>query len=179
MTRLAPAAFAVVAFVVPLLTARSAPVIAAGLFGVLLAAVGIATLWRWPVTAAACVFMTDFAAALWLAGSPLSLVRATAFGLALLLLLESAELARCTRRSMVDVAVLRSQIVGWVAFAAGTLAAAMLVLALAGGLVAAIPVAMAPFIAAAGALGVVLTLAAAMRGAWRRREAGPHPTEVA
>jgi hypothetical protein len=65
MIRLAAVLFALVLFVVPLLTAAMPAVAAAGLMGLLLAAVGIAGLWRWPVTAAACVFLTDYAAALW------------------------------------------------------------------------------------------------------------------
>jgi hypothetical protein len=121
----------------------------------------------------------DYAGVLWLASAPLSVVRATAFGLSLLLLLQSLELARCTRRSMVDAGVVRSQIVGWAGFAACTLAVAMLVVALAGGLVEAIPFSAAPFVAAVGALGVVLTLAAAVRGAWRRQGISPRSTEVA
>jgi hypothetical protein len=55
----------------------------------------------------------------------------------------------------------------------------MLVVALAGGLVEAIPFSAAPFVAAVGALGVVLTLAAAVRGAWRRQGISPRSTEVA
>jgi len=129
--------------------------------------VGIATLWRWPLTAAACVFLVDYAGALWLAGAPVSVLPAAGLGLSLLLFLQCAELARSTRRTTVDAAVVRSQLLGWMGFALGTFAAVMLGMPLAGVLVESIPVAVAPFVAAAGAIGLVLTLAAVVSGASR------------
>ena len=175
MIRLPAVVFAVVLFVVPLLTAPIRAVAVIGLIGLLLAAVGIAAFWRWPVTAAACVFLIDYATALWVAGASVSVVGAAGFGLSLLFLFQSMELARCVRHATVDTGVVRSQIVRWMGFGAATLAAAMLVMALAGPVAAAVPFATAPFAAAAAALGVVLALAAAMRnttrGASRR---GPH-----
>jgi hypothetical protein len=77
------------------------------------------------------------------------------------------ELARCVRHAAVDAGVVRSQIVRWTGFAAATLAATMLVMALAGPVAASVPFAAAPFVAAAGALGVVLALAAAVRNTTR------------
>jgi hypothetical protein len=167
MIRLPAVAFAVVLFVVPLLTAPIRAVAVTGLIGLVLASVGIAALWRWPVTAAACVFLTDYAAALWVAGASASVVGAAGFGLSLLFLFQSVELARCVRHAAVDAGVVRSQIVRWTGFAAATLAATMLVMALAGPVAAAVPFAAAPFVAAAGALGVVLALAAAVRNTTR------------
>jgi hypothetical protein len=162
MIRLPIAAAAAVLFVVPLLAAAIPPVVVTGLIAVLLATLGIATLWRWPMTAAACVFLTDYATALWVAGAPVSVVGAVGFGLVLLLLLQSAELARCTRHAVVDAGVVRSQVIGWMAFAAATLGAAALVMGLADAAATAVPFTAAPVLAAAGALGVVLSLVLAL-----------------
>jgi hypothetical protein len=133
-----------------------------GVIGLLLAALGIATWWRWPTTVAGCVFVTDYALALVLASASMSVAGAAGFGLALLLLLQSMEIARCTRHATVDAGVMRSQLVGWAGFAAATLGAAGLMMALARGVAAAVPFTAAPFVAAAAALGVVLALAAAL-----------------
>ena len=160
MIRLPAVAFTGVLFVVPLLTAPIRAVAVTGLLGLLLVTVGIATLWRWPFTAAACVFLTDYAAALWVAGASVSIVVAAGFGLSLLFLFQSVELARRVRHAAVDAGVVRSQLVGWMGFGAATLAATMLVMAIAGAVAASVPFAAAPFAAAAGALGVVLALAA-------------------
>jgi hypothetical protein len=166
--RLPAVAFAGVLFAVPLLTAPIRPVIVPGLIGLLLATVGIVTLWRWPATAAACMFLTEYAAALWIAGVPASVVGAAAFGLSLLFLLQAVELARCLRHAAArGTGVVRSQLTWWMGFGAATLAATLLVMALAGTLAASVPFAAAPFVTAAGALGVVLALAAAVRGATR------------
>ena len=162
MIRLAATAFAIVLFVVPLVTAPIPPVAVISALGLLLAAVGIIALRRWPVTAAACVFLTNYAAALWIAGASVSVVSAAGFGLALLLLLEAVELARCTRHATVDSGVVRSQVVAWTGFAAGTLGTAMLVMALAVAVAAAVPFTAAPLVAAAGAVGVALALTLAL-----------------
>jgi hypothetical protein len=162
MIRLAAATFALVLFAVPLLTAARPVVAVPGAFGLLLAVVGIASLWRWPMTAAACVFVTDYALALWVAGPSVSVVGAAGFGLALLLLLHSAEVARRARHAAVDAGVVRSQLAGWAIFGVATLGTAMLVMALARGVAAAVPFTAAPLLAAAGALGVMLALAVAV-----------------
>jgi hypothetical protein len=168
MIRLAAVAFAGVLFVVPLLSTAIPAVAVTGLIALLLALAGIALLWRWLVTAAACIFLSDFAAALWLAGAPVSILRAAGFGLALLLLLQSVELAQHTRRAAVGAGVARSQIVAWTGFAAGTLGMTMLAMAVAGAVAGSVPFAAGPLLAAAGALVAVLALAAAMTGAARR-----------
>ena len=100
--------------------------------------------------------------ALWVGGPSVGVVEAAGFGLALLVLLQSLELARCARHATVDAGVVRSLIVGWTGFAAATMAIAMLIMALARGVAAAIPFAAAPLVAAACALGVVLALAVAL-----------------
>ena len=164
MIRIPPAVFALVLFAVPFLAAPIRPVALVGSLGLLLAAVGIGGLGRWPVIAAACVFLTDYAGALWVARAPVSVGGAVAFGLALLLLLESFELARALRGAAVDARVVRSQLIAWSGFAVATFALTLLGLSLAGGLAASMPFAAAPFIAGAAALGVVLALAAIITG---------------
>lgn len=159
MIRFAAAAFAAILFVLPALTAAVPAVLAAGLIGLLLAAVGIVTLWRWPLTSAACVFLTDYAAALWLTGAPVSVGGAAGFGLSLLLLLESVELARCMRHATVAAGVARSQIVLWIGFGAATLVTTWLAMPVATTLARLVPFAAAPVVAATAALGAVLALA--------------------
>ena len=166
--RPAAASFAVVLFVVPCLTAPIQLVAVPGVIGLLLATLSLVTLWRWPVTAAACVFVSDYALALWVTGPSVSVVAAAIFGLALLLLLQWVELARCARHAAVDAGVVRSQIIGSMAFGASILGMAMLIMTLARGLAAAVPFTAAPLLAAAGALGVVLALATVLT---RRRAA--------
>jgi hypothetical protein len=163
IVRLAAAGCALAAFVVPLLVAHPRALVVTGLLGLLLAATGLATLWRWLVTAAACVWLVDYAAALWLAGGAPRVVGPTLFGLSLLGLLQSVELARATRRATIDATVVRSQTLGGAGFGAGIVAAVVLLAALSGGLAATIPLTAAPFLAAAGALGVLVTVAAMVR----------------
>jgi hypothetical protein len=167
LVRLHAAAFAVALFAVPLVTAPVRAIAVIGLIGLLLAAVGIATRWRWPITAAAAVFLTGYAAALWVADGPVGIGGAAGFGLALLFLFQSVELARCVRHAAVGPGVVRSQIVRWIGFGAVTLAATMLLGGLGGAVAASVPAGAAPFLAAAGALGVVLALVVAMTHAPR------------
>lgn len=160
MIRLPAAALGAVLFVVPVLTATVPAVAVLGLIGLLLVAVGIATLWRWPVTSAACVFLTDYAAALWLADAPVSVAVAAGFGLSLLLLLQAVELARCMRHATVDAGVVRSLVSRWIGFGAAMLVVTFSAMPLAIPLAALVPFVAAPFVAAAGVLGAVLALAA-------------------
>ena len=179
MIRLPAAACAAALFWVPFRAAPMLPVALTGLVGLLLAAAGIGTLRRGPATAAACVFLTDYAAALWIAGGPPSMGGAVTFGLSLLFLLETVEAGRHIRHATVGRSVARSLIVRGVGVGAATLAASILVMTVAGATAASIPFATAPLVAAAGALGVVLGIAAAVtgatRGASRPRPGAPSP----
>lgn len=168
MMRLAAALAALVLFVVPFLTTARPVVAVGGASALLVAAVGIVTLWRWPVTVAACVFLADYAAALWLAGASVSVVSAAGFGFALLILLQSVELARWARHALVDAGVVRSQLIGWTGFGVATVGTAAVVMVFARGVAGAIPFTAAPLVAAAGALGVVLALASALTRVGRR-----------
>jgi hypothetical protein len=165
--RLLALAFAAVLVAVPLRWATAPVVVVTGLVGLALAVAGIATLWRPAVTAAACVFLTEYAAALWISGASAGVLGATAYGLSLLFLVQGVELGGRLRHAAVEAGVVGSQIVAWLAWGAVTLAAALLALALARDLAASIPFAAAPLLAAAGALGALLTLAAAVRRAAR------------
>ena len=168
MIQVAAAAAAVVLFLLPLRLAL-VPVIAfPAALALLLATAGIVLRWRWPVTAAGCIFVVDYAGALWAAGASVSVVGATGFGLALLFLLQSADLSRVARDALVDTRVVRSQLIGWLIFGATALASAAVVIVLARGMAGAIPFTAAPLLAAASALGVVLALASALT-----RAAGP------
>jgi hypothetical protein len=159
LTRLAVAAFALVLWAIPFAVAPIKPVAAIGAVGLALAAVGIGGLWRGPVTAAACVFLIEYAAALAVARSPVSVGGAIAFGLAVLFLLESVELGRALRGARIEGRAIGSLVGARLALAATALGVTLLGLALAGGFVASIPFAAAPFVAGLAAFGIVLALA--------------------
>ena len=159
MIRLVSAASALVLFALPFSAATTDLVALPGLVGLMLAAAGITTLSRWLLTAAACVFVTDYALALWTKPASISVVNAAGFGLALVILLQSLEVARCAHGAAVDAAVVRSQLAGWIGLAAATLATTMVLLGFSRGLAGVIPFAAAPLVAAAGAVGVVFALA--------------------
>ena len=163
MIRVPAAAFALALFVMPWTIAPAKPVVVAGVAGLALAAVGIGGFWRWPLLAAACAFLIEYAGALSLARAPIGVWGAVAFGLMLLLMLASIELGRGCRRATVNARVLRSQLAGWLGFTTATLGATLIGLSLAGGLAASIPAAAAPFLAGLGALGVILALAAIVK----------------
>ena len=85
----------------------------------------------------------------------MSIAGAAAFGLGLLLLLESLDLTRRVRLAAVDTPVVRSHLGRFTGFGAAALAAAGLFAAAANALAAPMPAAVAPILAAVGALGVV------------------------
>jgi len=170
--RLPAMVLAGILFAIPVLTAPMRVVTAIGVIGLLLAAVGVAGFWRWPLAAAACVFLTDYAVALWVTGAPFGVVGAVGFGLALLFLFQSAERGRCARRATLQAGVVRVQIVQWIGFTVIVLPAAVLTAVLADVVGPAVPFTIAPFLAAAGALGVALVLVAAISAAMRRGTGG-------
>ena len=168
MIRVPAAVFALVLFAIPCVVAPMKPVAVVGGLGLVLAGAGIGGLWRWPVIAATCVFLIEYAVALSVARALPRVGGAVAFGLALLLLLESIELGRGLRRATVDARVIRSQVIAWLGFTTATLAATLLGLTLAGDLAASIPFAAAPFLAGLAAVGVVFALAAILKNPARR-----------
>lgn len=172
MIRLASVALAIVLFLGPLLMVRARAVAVIGLVGLLLATAGIIAPWRWPVTGAACVFLVEYAVALWMVEASGSIVGAAAFGLAILLLLQSGDLALRARHAIVDAAVLRGQLGRWIALGGGGLAAVMLAVMAAGAIAPLLPPAASPFLAAAGALGIVLTIATSVVHAARNAARG-------
>jgi hypothetical protein len=155
MIPLLPAAIAAVLAAAPVAMLPAPPVTAAALAGLLLVGVGIATGWRWPGTAAAGVFLVDYAVVLWLSDPHVSIAGAAAFGLGLLYLLESLDLVGRVRGAAVDTPVIRSHLGRFTGFGAATLGTAGLLVAVARALAAPMPHAVAPVLAAAGALGVV------------------------
>jgi hypothetical protein len=160
MARLAAAAFACAAFAMPLLVARERAVAAIGAMGVLLAVLGIAAGWRWPITGAAGVFLVAYTAALLRAEAAPGVVVSAGLGLAIFLLLQSADLARRARHASPGLAVLLAQLRRWLVLGGAVLAAAVLGVGLAVALAPALPAAAAPFVAGAGAFGIVATIAA-------------------
>jgi hypothetical protein len=111
------------------------------------------------VTAAACVFLLDYTVAVWARGGPLRPAGAVVVGLALLGLIQAADLAILARRATVDAAVIRAQLGRWLAVGAGALAAGALGMGAATALASVMSSAVAPLLAAAAALGVVATAA--------------------
>ena len=146
---------------VPLATLPVRPVAAGAGAALLLSLAGVVTLRRWPATAGACLAVANYALALWLASAPLGVLPAMGFGLALLLLLQPLEIARCRRRAT-DVGVTRSQLAGWVVFGLVAPGVVMLALGLSQVIAGSVPLLAAPLLAAAGALGVLLGLASAL-----------------
>jgi len=117
MRWMAPLAFAVVLFALTLRTAFIEPLIVIGVAALALVVVGLLLPWRWPFVAAACLFLTGHALALWGMDAPVDVPGGLGFGLALLFLLHSAHAGRAMRGASVGARVLREQIVGWVRFA--------------------------------------------------------------
>lgn len=177
MRRLPLPAFALALFALTFRVAPIEPMAVGGLVAGLLVLVGMVLPWRWPIVGAACLFSADHAIALWVTAAPVNILGASGFGLALLGLLQSADLGRCTREATVGGGVMRSQIVRWAGFATLTLATVMLGLVAAGSLSATIPAAAAPMLAALGALGVITAVAVAAVHAARGRAAPPAARE--
>jgi hypothetical protein len=173
MIRLAAAPFALILFAAPLAVLPAPALAGAGVIALLLAAAGLAGGWRAPVTAAACVFLVEYTVAVWARGGPLRPAGAVVVGLALLGLIQAADLVILARRATVEAAVIRAQLGRWLAVGAGALAAVALGMAAATALASAISSAMAPLLAAAAALGVVATAARLLaRSGPRAREPG-------
>jgi hypothetical protein len=175
MIRLLPAAIAAALAAGPVVIMPEPPVAVTALAGLLFAAVAIGTRWRWPATVAAAVFLVDYTAALWLADARVNIAGAAGFGLGLLYLLESLDLAGRVHRATVGTAVIRSHLGRWTGFGAVTLGAAGLLVAVATALAAPMPPAVAPILAAAGALGVVAIIAVFVTRAAARPSTQPKP----
>ena len=173
MRWMAPLAFAVVLFALTLRTAFIEPLIVIGVAALALVVVGLLLPWRWPFVAAACLFLTGHALALWGMDAPIDIPGGLGFGLALLFLLHAGHAGRAMRGASVGARVLREQFAGWVRFAVVTLLTAMLGMGLAAPLSGLLPAALAPLLAATGAVGVVAALALAATRTGRRRDSAP------
>lgn len=165
MIRLLAAASAAALFALLRLTTPSPVVLWVGLLGLALAAVAIAACWRWAATAAAVVFLVGYALALRLESRPVELGAALSFGLALVLLLGAVDVVGRARGATVHGPVLGTTLARWIALGAGSFLAATLAMELAAALAGTLPAMASPLLAAAGALGSVLVLAALFRRA--------------
>jgi hypothetical protein len=157
--RVVAAILALALAVWPVVIAPVPPMASIAGVSLLVAAAGIVLLWRSIATAAACVFLVDYAAAVWLASEQVDIAGAAGVGLAVLFYLQAIDLARRMRGAAVDTPVVRTHLARWAGFAAATLAAAVLSIGIASALAAPMPPVIAPLLAAAGALGVLAALA--------------------
>jgi hypothetical protein len=96
--------------------------------------------------------MIVLAAGLWRSSSSLGVVGALAFGLALLLLLDTVEFSRRFARAEVDSSALRLHVAWWMGRATIILAAGMILLAIASAMAPLLPLSGRPILAGAGAL---------------------------
>src|SRR5262249_51185144 len=154
-------------------TASIEPLIAIGLVALGLVVVGLLVPWRWPLVAAACLFLTGHAFALWGMDAPVDVAGGLGFGLGLRFLPHAGHAGRALPGTRLGARVLREQIVGWARVAVVTLLAAMLGMGLAAPLSGLVPAALAPLLAAASAVGAVAALAVAATRAGRRGDSTP------
>ena len=171
MRYLPVAVLALVPFAMTLRVAPYEPVLEIGLAALLLVVTGLVMPWRWPLVSAACLFLTNHALALWGTDAPVDIVSTASFGAVLYFLLQLADFTRGMRRASVGAGVTRALLARVLLFAGLTLAAATVAMAVARPVSVLVPVALAPLLAAAGALGVVTALALAATAAGRRARA--------
>ncbi|HEV8439571.1 MAG TPA: hypothetical protein VGT40_15895 [Methylomirabilota bacterium] len=172
MIRLLAALFAAVVFVLPLLTMPARAVAVIGSLGLLFTAGAIVALRRWLGTAAACVFVAEYATAVWMGTASVHVVEAVGFGLALLFLLQAIDLACLVSGASVDATVIRAELARWIGLGVAALVTAGVALPLAGSLATTMPANIAPLLAAIGALAALLALAAVIRAGATRRSGG-------
>jgi hypothetical protein len=111
-------------------------------------------LWRsLGVTLTGCVLaVVDLALALWWSAASMSVFGAVAFGLLLLLLLDSTEFANRFAGAEIDPSTWRAQVACWIARAAICFGAAVLLVVIASALTLVMPTSGRPVVAAAGGL---------------------------
>ena len=141
----------VVLVAVPLWTAPAWPVLFFGAIFGLLCTAGALVRWLPLVTAGSSLAVMDYALALWLSGGGVNVVGATAFGLALVLLLDMTEFAGRFRTARLAATLLRAQVAFWLGRAAVAIAAVVLLTLSAAMFAPAIPLIGRPIIAGFGA----------------------------
>ena len=170
MIHVLAAGFAVLLVAAPLGVAPALPIAVTALAGLAVAAPGITGFWRWPATAAAGIFLADYAAALWVSAAPVRVVNGAAFGLTLCFLLDAVDLACRLRGATSDGSVIRTRLLQWGIFATGTLLVVVLAVSLATALAAVLHPTTAPLLAAAASLGALSSLAwLVARAQWHRQ----------
>lgn len=165
MMRLAAGLFSGAVFLLPLIVTPTRTVLLIGVAGTICAALAIVTLRRRLSTLAACAFVTQQAIAVWERGGAVDVVGAIGFGLALLLMLQSMDVARCVHGATVGRGVIVAQCARWAGLAF------IMVLAAGGAVPAArvlarnVPAAFAPVLAVVGALAALWIVGSVIRGA--------------
>jgi hypothetical protein len=151
---------------VPLWTGISASVVVIEALAILLCAIGVQRHSLGPVTMGAVFATMGYAVALWFAADGIDVIGATAFGLALLFLMDLSEFGRRFHGATVAVSVIRGQTAYWIARAALILGAVALI-TLAGSVLASLVPAQGSAVIAG--LGVVIAFAGAVYAGSRTR----------
>ena len=99
---------------VPLWTGASASVVVIEALGILCCVIGVQQRSLASVTTGAAFATTGYAVALWLTAGGVDVIGATAFGLALLFLIDLSEFGRRFRGAAVAVSVIRAQTAYWI-----------------------------------------------------------------
>jgi hypothetical protein len=160
MTRYSAAVPIAVLVGLPLWTAPSLLVMVVGAIAGLFCAAGALRLWLPAITFGASLALIDYALSLWLLGGGVDIVGATAFGLALVFLLDLTDFALRFRGAQLGASVKRTQIAFWLGRSVVAVAAVVLLTLCAAVFASAIPVVGRPIVAG---LGVVIAFAAALR----------------
>jgi hypothetical protein len=162
---LPPLVLAVAVLGYPLLITPARSVLVIGLGALALFALGLVVRSGALVTAGGVLALGQYAFALWLgAGSP-RLAGAVIFGVALVLLLETADFSRRVRGATLGPGLVASQVRYWVGFAALASAVALLAAVLATAASAVVRLPWAPAFAAGGAAAALVAVTVALRRA--------------
>jgi hypothetical protein len=124
---------------------------------------GVLGLWLPAITAGAVLALIELALALHLSAASLGVFGATAYGLALLFLIDAADFLRRFEGATIDSSAWRGQIAWWIGRAAIAVAATVGLVIVAGGTAGLLPSAGRPLLAGLGAL---IAFAATLRLVW-------------
>jgi len=152
---------------VPLWTSASAPVYGMELLAILFCVCGVIRYSLGALSAGAGLAVIGYTVALWSSATGVDVIGATAFGLALIFLLDLGEFARRFRGAAIASSVVRAQTVYWVGRAALIVGVIMLLALVASAMAALVP---GPSRAVVTGLGSVLAFAGVAYAGLRRSE---------